>query len=84
MEREDEHSPNGMPLCRFPEPVYATPSVSYNRFGGVRHGFNTGSNRTQPYPPVPSLVPCFRCLPPLRLISNDPDPDDRSWVVSKL
>ena len=82
MDGEDNHNSGEMPLRQFPEPFDFPSSVSYNRFGGVHHGFNTGSNRTQPYPHVPNLIPQPSRLPSMRSTPSDPDLNNRRQVRS--
>jgi hypothetical protein len=82
MDREDNHKSGEMPLSQFLEPFDFPSSISYNRFGGVRHGFNTGSNRTQPYSHVPNLIPQPYRLLSMRSTPSASDLNNRRQVRS--
>lgn len=80
MDTEDNYNSGEMPLPQFPERFSSPFSVNHNRFGGVRHGFNTGSNRTHPYSHVPNLIPQPYRLHPIRSVPTDNDLNNRSQV----
>jgi hypothetical protein len=82
---EDNHNPAQMHPPPFPVHLSPPSSNGHNSFGGVRRGFNSGSNRTSPYPQVlvsNSDEHLYR-PPPMRSVPNDPCLDSR-LPVSKL
>lgn len=80
MDRKVNHNSVEMPLRQSPESFSFPSSVNYNRFGGVRHGFNISSNRTQPYPHVSNFIPQPYRLPSIPSTPSDPDVNNRNQV----
>jgi hypothetical protein len=70
---EDTPSPGDKRLPPLPAHLQTPASVCGNSFDGVRHGFNSGSFRTTPYPPAfvsNSAVHQYR-LPHTRSVLGD-------------
>jgi hypothetical protein len=82
---EDNRIPGDMNLLLFPVRCGLPSSNNYNSFGGVRHGFSSGSYRISPYHPVlvsNSAEHPYR-LPPMRSVPSDHCLDN-GVPVSKL
>ena len=70
IDQEEIYNLNNPRLLAFPAHEQHAASTSYNSFGGLRSGFNTGSNQASPYPSLTTPHP--RRLAPMRSAAGGP------------